>query len=183
MRQQKLTKMINLFGGPGSGKSTMAAGVFHHLKMCGWDCELVTEYAKFITWEKNWTALQNQLYITAKQIHREFVVLGQVDAIITDSPILLGLMYYQESNANIRDAYEKLVVETFKTRNNINIFVNRKKSYNTNGRNQSLEESKDIDNKIKSLLTEHGIEFSEVPGTKTGTEDLAKLIENNLNCP
>lgn len=49
--------VINLFGGPGSGKSTGAAYIFSQLKMKGINCELITEYAKDKTWEKNFVAL------------------------------------------------------------------------------------------------------------------------------
>jgi hypothetical protein len=176
----KDTLVINLFSGPGAGKSTMAAGVFHYLKMHGWDCELVTEYAKFVTWEKNWKALENQFYVTAKQLHREFVVLGQVDVLITDSPLLLGLMYYKTDNDKLRDAYEQMVVETFKQRNNYNVFIERKRSYNPNGRNQTLEESKQIDFNILTLLNKYGFTYDTVSGTKVGTDDVAKKIEREL---
>lgn len=40
------TLVVNLFGGPGSGKSTGAAYVFARLKMLGYNAELVTEFAK-----------------------------------------------------------------------------------------------------------------------------------------
>lgn len=59
------TLVVNLFGGPGSGKSTGAAYVFARLKMLGYNAELVTEFAKDKTWEKNETALAAQDYITA----------------------------------------------------------------------------------------------------------------------
>lgn len=41
-----MTSVINLIGGPGSGKSTTAAGLFFRMKSMGVRCELVTEYAK-----------------------------------------------------------------------------------------------------------------------------------------
>jgi len=50
---------VNLFGAPGSGKSTCAAYTFAKLKMLGVNCELVTEFAKDKTWEKNFTVLSN----------------------------------------------------------------------------------------------------------------------------
>ena len=51
--------VCNLFGSPGTGKSTLAAYVFAKLKMLGINCELVTEFAKDKTWENNKTALAN----------------------------------------------------------------------------------------------------------------------------
>lgn len=38
--------VINLFAGPGSGKSTTCAGVFNKLKLAGINCEMALEYAK-----------------------------------------------------------------------------------------------------------------------------------------
>lgn len=43
--------VINLFGGPSAGKSTLAAGVFYNLKCMGINCELITEYPKDKVWE------------------------------------------------------------------------------------------------------------------------------------
>lgn len=55
----KLPIVVNLFGQPGAGKSTLAAYTFAKLKMMNVNCELVTEFAKDKTWEKNFTALSN----------------------------------------------------------------------------------------------------------------------------
>jgi ABC-type glutathione transport system ATPase component len=55
------TIMVNIYGGPGCGKSTTAAGVFTLLKIHKIDCELVTEFAKDLTWENRHKTLENQL--------------------------------------------------------------------------------------------------------------------------
>ena len=41
-----------MVGGPGSFKSATASGVFLLLKMHGISCELVSEFAKALTWSK-----------------------------------------------------------------------------------------------------------------------------------
>jgi adenylate kinase family enzyme len=41
-----MSKVINLFGGPGCGKSTLAARIFSILKLKDISCELINEYAK-----------------------------------------------------------------------------------------------------------------------------------------
>ena len=43
--------VINFFGGPNSGKSTQAAGMFHRFKIDGYNAEHVNEYAKMCVWE------------------------------------------------------------------------------------------------------------------------------------
>lgn len=63
-------KVINLFAGPGSGKSTTCAGVFSKLKLAGVNCEMALEYAKDKVWEQSFHTLDNQIYIFGKQLHR-----------------------------------------------------------------------------------------------------------------
>lgn len=63
------TMIINIYGGPGIGKSTIAAGLFNLMNVTyeGFtSVELVTEYAKDLIWENRLTTLQNQFYIDAK---------------------------------------------------------------------------------------------------------------------
>lgn len=62
--------IVNLYGAPGSGKSTAAAYIFSKLKMQGVKCELVTEVAKDLVWDENAKALQNQAYVFGKQFYR-----------------------------------------------------------------------------------------------------------------
>ena len=56
------TIVINLFGGPGVGKSTLCASVFARLKIMGVDCEMASEYVKDIIWEESYKKLENQIY-------------------------------------------------------------------------------------------------------------------------
>ena len=39
-----MTKVINLFGGPGAGKSTIASGLFYHMKIAGYNVEMTGEW-------------------------------------------------------------------------------------------------------------------------------------------
>jgi tRNA uridine 5-carbamoylmethylation protein Kti12 len=63
-------KVINLFGGPSTGKSTTAAYLFYYLKNKNLNIEYVREYAKDVVYEGSYHKLQNQIYITAKQYKR-----------------------------------------------------------------------------------------------------------------
>lgn len=177
----KKTLVVNLFAGPGAGKSTMAAGIFYKLKMMGVNCELITEHAKDLTWEKNWTALNNQLLTSATQIYKQERVEGQVDVIITDSPILLGIFYWNDKNSVKRNHFTKMLVEIFKEKRNFNIYVERKKKYNPVGRNQTESESKEIDNKVSDLLKENKVKCHSIPGTVEGTEKAVEMIMKELN--
>ena len=152
--------------------STGAAYIFSKLKMAGIDSELVTEYAKDRVWQGDQFVLQHcQLYVTGKQCLKVARLLGKVDVIITDSPIAVGAMYTDE-----KPYQDVCLYEAKKYKNTFNIFVNRKKDYNPNGRNQTFEEAKAVDRKILDFLDSNGIEYITVDGTIEGYDSIVKMI-------
>lgn len=88
--------VVNLIGAPGSGKSTSAAYIFSKLKMLGYNAELITEFAKDKVYEKNFSAINNQVYVFAKQYYKMDRCKEQVDVIVTDSPIILSTIYNKD---------------------------------------------------------------------------------------
>ena len=54
----KKSIVVNLFAGPGAGKSTGATYIFSKLKMLGIDAEYVSEFAKDKVWEENERVLE-----------------------------------------------------------------------------------------------------------------------------
>lgn len=78
--------VINLFGAPGSGKSTGATYIFTALKLLGVNVELITEFAKDKVWGNNIEAINNQAYIFGEQSFRMSRCKDKVDVIVTDSP-------------------------------------------------------------------------------------------------
>ena len=172
-----MTKIINFFAGPGTGKSTTAAGLFHKMKMDGENVELVTEYAKDMVWEGRYSVLEDQLYIFAKQNRRIARLIGKVDYIITDSPILLGLAY---SGGSWGDCILKnLIQHTFEQYDNINFFLKRDTSkYTGVGRMQTLEEAIEKDVMILSLLKEypHYLVTAKVENTLDDVCEMLKYV-------
>jgi len=69
---EKKTIVINLIGSPGVGKSTFASYLFFKLKNYGFNCELVSEFAKELVWEERNETFKDELYIFGKQQHRFF---------------------------------------------------------------------------------------------------------------
>jgi hypothetical protein len=172
----KKTIIVNLFGGPGSGKSTTAAGLFHMLKINGVNCELVTEFAKHITWKEDFNTLKNQIYVFAKQHDRMFHLKDKVDVIITDSPIIMGLSYCNWDY--MARSFEQFVVDEFNREDavNVNYFINRVKEYNPSGRSQTEEEAKEKDKEIKTLLNNYNVEYNFIDGDETAVNELYKVI-------
>lgn len=89
---------INLYGGPGVGKSTLAAQIFARLKKQGHKIELVQEFIKTWAWQGRKAKDFDQLYIFAQQMERELCLLRAGVSIITDSPLLLNLAYVKLYN-------------------------------------------------------------------------------------
>ncbi len=175
---KKQTLIVNLFGGPCTGKSTIAAGVFSLLKLHGIEIELVTEFAKDLVWEKRKKTFKDQLYIFAKQNHRIWRLLNKVDVVISDSPILFSVIYQQENNIS---SFTDYVVDLFNSYNNINILLDRTIEYNPTGRNQNMEEAKIIDTCIKETLDKYKIKYYTVSGDYENINIIAnKVLKKQL---
>ena len=128
------TKVINLFGNPGSGKSTVAAYLFSELKSRGLEVELVTETAKDLVWDEDIKRLSNQMYVFSTQLHRVDRLIGKVQYIITDSPLLLQIGYYKERHLPASESFKKLCIAYNKRYNNINICLKSNKNISQVGR-------------------------------------------------
>lgn len=168
------TLYINLFGGPGTGKSTTAALVFGLLKMHKINAELVTEFAKDLVWEERINTLKNQLYITGKQCHRQERLNGKVDIVITDSPLLISCVYTNDDN------YKQTLLNKHNEFNNLNIFINRSKTYQKIGRSQTKEEAIKIDKKIIELLNNTGISYIELTDGVNITYNILRKIKSQF---
>ncbi len=154
-------KEINLFAGPGAGKSTTAAGLFNKMKLEKLEVELVTEFAKQLVWQRRHPELQDQMYVTANQNHRMNILKGQVDFCVTDSPLLLGLFYALDY---FPGTFHPFLLELFGSYDNVNVFIRRVKDYNPNGRNQTEDEAREIDQAIINILQSYDIPFITVDG-------------------
>jgi len=173
MKTKNMAKpiVINLLGGPGCGKSTTAAGLFCMLKKKGYLCELVTEFAKDKVWEGSLNTLSDQIYVFGKQQHKMFRLKDKVDIIITDSPLLLSIVY----DAQHSDALKAVVTEVFNDYDNYVFMLKRDIVYKADGRTQTRDEAEDIDAKCERLLEELGILHMEV-NTSTAIEEIADFM-------
>ena len=151
----KNTIVVNAFGGPGSGKTTACFYVACELKKRGYVVEYVPEYSKELVWEENWELLdgsyEHQKQILTEQKRRIDRLIGKVDFVVTDAPILFNIIYLTEQDK--RDQHIKYLMKLFSDYNNFNFFVQRdEKDFESEGRLQNLEESKQKDQEILNLL-------------------------------
>ena len=155
--------VINLFAGPGVGKSTIAAGIYYELKCLGKKCELTGEVAKDKVWDENPGILMDQPFIFGKQQHRIRRLYNKVDYIISDSPIILSIAYSNENS----ESFNKFIYEQHCKYNSLNFYIKRN-TYDTGfeeiGRVQNLEESKEKDNEILEVLEKYKVPFIYITG-------------------
>lgn len=182
----KCKKVINLFAGLGVGKSTISSGLYYLMKMNGFNVEMTGEFAKDLTYEKSNKILQtDQLYVLAQQNRRIQRLINEVDYIISDSPLILSLQYYNnDSNIYSENLFKLFAVDTFNKYPNMNFFLRRNinQKYQNFGRNQSYEEALNVDKKIKMSLDFFNIPYTEIDvnGEQTVLEIL-KILGEQIN--
>lgn len=171
-----MTQIVNLYGGPGTGKSTIAAHLFALLKHQGVNTEIVTEYAKDKVWEESYKVLDDQVHILGEQYHRLFRLIDKVEVIVTDSPLLLLLHYGGKMGAN----YQALVRDLYRGMNNHDFFLQRKKAYNPKGRMQTEDQAKEIDKIILDIVSSETIPKI-IPATMAAPERILGVLIDELN--
>lgn len=182
----KNTLVVNFVGGQGSGKSTMMANLFSWLKWHNIDAEMCTEFAKELVWENRKDTFKDELYIFAKQNHRLERCNGKVEVILTDRPLILSVPYIDEYGDNYEEnwkqAYKDLVDETIQRYNNMYIYLNRVKPFNSNGRNETEERAREFDQHFRNILGNWCIQYDEFDGHENSVEGIGNLIISKLKC-
>lgn len=149
---------INFFGGPGSGKSTTTARIFAQLKERQVSVEMVAEYVKAWAYAHRQVKAFDQVYLFGKQHQYEYRFLSAgVKNIVTDSPCFQSTIYArhygQPQMARLLAGLCKLYDDEHRC---LNVFLLRgKKPYVQEGRYQSYDQAKQLDQIILECLREY----------------------------
>ena len=173
---ERQTKVINMLGGSGVGKSTLAAGLYYKMKLAHKNVELVREYVKLLAWQGIKPGQYDQVNIFGEQCKLEHSLYGKVEYIITDSPIILAPIYehfYHGDSMTEEAAIKFLSKSKSNGVEHINLVLNRGKDYDTQGRFQTLEEAKQVDSMVKNFLHKYNMNFFEIHGPE---EERVKAI-------
>ena len=179
-----MSKIINLYSRPGGGKSSIASGLTYELKKRHLTVNNPYEFAKELSWENNLTAINDQLFVLANQHHGIVKSYNKVDYIVTDSPILLSLIYKNKYTDNKYPSYlydeyfDKLILNIHRSYDSINIFLDSDRtSHNNLERFHDIIESKKIDKEILNMLKVNDVDFK----TIKLNDDTVKNIMINLD--
>lgn len=135
------------------------------MKLMGLKAELVTEFAKELVYSENHTDLNNQLLILAEQDRRMRRLVGEVDYIITDSPLLLTTVYNREGTYE-GEWFTEAARALHRSYVNANFFILREKPYQQYGRSQTEDEAREYDLIIDQALRAVGRGTKYVPGNE-----------------
>lgn len=177
MKDNKKLKVVNLLGGPGIGKSATAYSLSGLMKKRGMKIELIHEFAKELVWEKAHHMFTEQDYIFAQQ-HRLIrrLVQHDIDWAVTDSPLLLELLYMPEW---FPKTFPPFLMEVFDTYSNINIMLERNPDipYVAEGRNQTQAQAIEKDNELKLLLKQLAVPYTSFMVTNSHEHKILKYLQ------
>ena len=182
-----MSKLINLFGGPGIGKSGIAAGITYKMKKKHINVNQPYEFPKRLAWDNNIPAISDQLYVFANQHRGIAECYGKVDYIVIDSPILFSTIYHRYYTKGYpAEMYGKvfhdMVIDLHRRYSSINILLERTDgSHNEKERYQNLEESIGIDTLCKNVLEEVGSKYHTVKVNEDSVKNIMKIVKKHGN--
>lgn len=166
-------KVINIFGGPGAGKTTVAMRVFTELNMKQIKVEYVDEYAKELTWDESFAKMENQRLIFANQHQKLFRLRNKLDIVVTDAPLFNSIVY--SGKAEDHRTFHADVFHEFNRYKNLNFYLERQTEYKEHGRSQKLEDALKVDEEVLRCL-----EWFKVPFVKIGLKNAPESIMSCL---
>lgn len=151
----KSIRRINVFAGPGAGKSTLAPQIYAALKKDGYDVEHVSEFIKDWAYMGIKPKGRDQFYIFAQQMHAEEVKLRHVKLVVTDSPLLMNTAYSEFLGCKFTPRLIEEAQEFDADYPPINLFIERTVTYNPDGRYQTYEQALEFDKFLLEFLATH----------------------------
>jgi len=153
------TTIINVYGGPGVGKSTSAAYLYYLLKAAGANTEMVREYVKGWAWENRAFSAYDEIYFLGKQVRHESMLFGKVDWIVTDAPVYMTAYYASlycspqlaHGISQAAQAFYKQAEED--GHQHLHLMLTRTKAYQADGRYQTEDQALSIDNGVREMLS------------------------------
>lgn len=158
---------VNLYAGPGCGKSLLAAYLYDRLARDGWTVELTREAIKAAAYRRavpaEWGA-EKDVFDEQLRREREWLEAGVPDMhLVTDSPLLLNCFYAADRGAPGVVGCLELAREWEARHPSVNVFLKRSPAfaYAAAGRYQDRKAAELLDSRIAQFLRAERVEAHE----------------------
>lgn len=170
--QESGALVVNLFGGPGSGKSTIAARIFSELKRRGVEAACPEEHAKMAIWSGQPWLLDEQVIMAGKTWETLTNLRDKVRVIIVDSPILLCSVYAGDKEPL---PFHDLVMDLHRRTPRVNLMVKRHRDieYDPSNRREDEKQARGLDERILGVL----LAAEEAPFSISRDDDIGEVAE------
>ena len=181
-----MTIIVGLYAGPGTGKSTVAAGTFFGLKCEQVNTELVKEFAKDLVWGGRQLVTLDQFFIFGSQADREHSLCGAVDVIVTDAPVLIPCYYaHVYGDVTTSNLFRSMAIEYRRMmmasgHRFLDVWLNRVKPYETHGRVQTETEATDIDVDMGNYLRSLRVECTSIDADEKAPAKVCELVRQQM---
>lgn len=166
--------VVNLFGGPGCGKTAMAARIFGELKSMGIEAACPEEHAKLAIWSGRPWLLDHQIVIAGKTWETLINLCDKVKVIVVDSPILLCSAYAGDREP---EGFHTLIKDMHARQPRVNLYVKRDftRPYDGSNRREDEEGALIMDARVSQILADIG-EPGDIVSPQSGFKAVAKEI-------
>jgi hypothetical protein len=180
------TLHVNLWGIPGTGKQFVARELVALLTQAGAQVEVVQEYAKELGWAGQLVREDghgdlieiDQFLISSEQYRRENLLHGVCQVVVTEAPVLAGVLYAHEDDETELRALLRRRTSGWR---NLDILLESAISheYGSRGRIQNREESIAMMPRITDLLVNERPSFVRM-GVAESPAKIANMVVREL---
>jgi nicotinamide riboside kinase len=170
-------KVINIFGVPGAGKTTMSLGLCHALKESDVKVEFVDEYARRELLLNGPDALARQDFFAAElRWHLVRAKRAGVEVAVVDSPLLLCSFYATQYQSIPSAHWHQYILDAHKSFDNLNFWlsypVGRTQTHDMSTRVHTSADSQSMESGLKTFLTKNEIALIHT----TNREDMQRRV-------
>ena len=175
---------INIYGGPGVGKSTLAARIYSDLRRRFVNVELIQEVVKQYVYAGRTLKPWDYVHTFGQQFEAEHLPLSSgVKTIVSDSPLFLQCIYAFENDSPV---YAQLVdiCRMFDEEYPVfNLLALRSGTtpYETLGRWQDRKEAEEVDKTVREHLDRHLIDYTPINPMDDGDYNLCMNLIGETN--
>lgn len=170
-QQAAAGRCLNLYAGPGVGKTTAMASVFAELKHMRINAEMAVEYSKELVWHQMDFDQEKIFRVQARRMS----IARHTDLVVSDGRLLQQLVYVEE------EELQRRIIAEYARYDNIDVLLKRSDSmpYDPKGRYSDEATARVLDEEIEAMLKRLGVSFVRLQysGRETAQHLLAILVD------